>query len=95
MSIYILVLLFIAVIVVLYLFENQNKEKSDFDLKQRQLEQKIADKNIKINKQRQKIEIVEDFKKSIKSSNEELFTKIAGINNSLFEEINRKNKSNS
>lgn len=95
MTIYILFLLFISAIVVLFLFKNQNREKSDFDLKQNLLEQKIADENAKINKQKQKIKIVEDFKKTIKSNNEELFSQIAGMNNSLFEEINRKNKSNS
>ncbi len=70
----------------------KTKKETSFEKKQFELEQSIDLEKNKLKNQKQKTAIVDDFKKSIKASNQELFVKIADMNNSLFEEIH-KNKS--
>ena len=92
MTIYLIILFVFAGIIVRFLLENQKKNKNNFDAKQHELEKIITNENNRLAKQKQKLEIVDDFKKMIKINNEELSAKIVDINNSLFEELFDKSK---
>ena len=93
MAIYFIILFVFLLIIIVFLTNSQKKDKIDFDSTQTELEKNIALENNRLAKQKQKVEIVNDFKKTINTSNEQLFMKIADMNNSLFEELFDKNKS--
>lgn len=95
MVIYLIFLTVFLAIIILFLTHNHKKNQSNFNSTQTKLEQTIALENSRLAKQKQKFEIVDDFKKSIKTSNDELFVKIADMNNSLFKELFDINKNQS
>ena len=93
MAIYFIILFVFLLIIIVFLTNSQKKDKIDFDSTQTELEKNIVLENNRLAEQKQKVEIVNDFKKTINTSNEQLFMKIADMNNSLFEELFDKNKS--
>lgn len=95
MAVYIIILIIFLAIIIVFLTSNHKKNQSNFNSTQTELEQTIALENSRLVKQKQKVKIVDDFKKTIKTSNDELFVKIADMNNSLFEELFDKNKKQS
>ena len=91
--VYFIILFVFLIIIIVFLTNSQQKDKIDFDSAQTVLEKNIAKENNRLAKQKQKVEIVDDFKKTLKTNNDELFIKIATMNNSLFKELFDKNKS--
>lgn len=69
------------------IFKILKEQAFQFRKNKNQLKKDIQLLNEKVYKQRQKIDLAEASKKNIKTTNDLLFTKIANLNFSLFEEI--------
>ncbi len=95
MILFFILLFAVTLCLVLVYLEIQSHNKSNFNKKHSELSQMIIEKNKHLAVQKKKVAIVDDLKKSIKTSNESLFKQIATLTGSLFEEINRKNKTKS
>lgn len=93
MTFYLIVLVLLLIIIVIFINKNYKNNNIDFTVTKNELEKTIENKNKLYAEQKQKVEIVDELKKTIKTSNDELLVKIADINNSLFEELYNKNNS--
>lgn len=93
MTFYLIFLVLLLIIIIIFITKSYKNTNIDFILTQNELEKTIENKNKLYAKQEQKVQIVDELKKTIKTSNDELFVKIADMNNSLLAELY--NKSNS
>ena len=93
MTFYLIFLVLLLIIIIIFINKSYKNTNIDFILTQNELEKTIENKNKLYAKQEQKVQIVDELKKTIKTSNDELFVKIADMNNSLLAELY--NKSNS
>lgn len=95
MATYIYITILFLSLFVVFVLKKSHTHNADFRSKQNQLKKTIARNSKRLAKQKQKIEIASDYQKTIQENNQELFTKIAKMNTSLFEELFSKNKSKS
>ena len=89
-SLLIAFIVFASIIAILSILNTRNQ--ADFQIKQNQIEKNIVFESKRLEKQKEKELIADEFKQTINKNNEELFIKIEGLNHLLFEEIGSKNK---
>ena len=90
MTIYLLIFFIFTFSIYFLIKYFQQNNSNNFDSKQVELKTNISKQQKKLESQKQKVEIVEDLKASLKSNNQEIISKIVGMNNSLFEQIHSK-----